>query len=121
MKKLVEDIGFSPETPGNHHLYTNYCNELECHKSKKCHKSFLKVQTSVNRVVRWRGFVRVAVVPAVQLSPVNSLIQSIQSNLVLGSNGLCIVQSDFESHLFKLYMIQEVAESHTGDEKSHNP
>ena len=26
MKKLVEDIGFSPETPGSPHLYANYCN-----------------------------------------------------------------------------------------------
>ena len=26
MKKLVEDIRFSPELPGSHHLYTNYCN-----------------------------------------------------------------------------------------------
>ena len=31
MKKLVEDIGFSPETPGSPHLYANYCNKLECH------------------------------------------------------------------------------------------
>ena len=31
MKKLVEDIIFSPETPGSHHLYTNNSNELECH------------------------------------------------------------------------------------------
>ena len=31
MKKLVEDIGFSPETPGSPHFYANYCNKLECH------------------------------------------------------------------------------------------
>ena len=28
MKKLVEYIRFSPETPGSHHLHTNNGNEL---------------------------------------------------------------------------------------------
>ena len=116
MKELIQVV-FSPgKCIGGKYLDKESCDKLGRCEDEEQAKGPLQSYSSVLCVLRRCALSSVGVVPTVQFSPSDILIQSVENNSVHLS--LASLPPDGEWYLFSLEMVKDIEEAQTWNEEA---